>query len=260
MILPKRTMNCRFRRYGTPGCRTKTINEMFKICPYAVVLTLGATLVGCSKHTPVSTPAYAATGDAAPAVVVPKITPSPVKTYDGPFGLAAGISLSELRAMGFEGDESAPGVFRGKPPKPFSDPGDYVVMASPKAGLCRIRATFDVNNINGAGDQLKSKVDRLAETMQIKYGTPSDKVDFIARDVYRRNPEFWMMGLKEDSVMYGYDWIAGKTQQPMPKGLSSIEIVATALNSSSGLAAVHYNFDNSTECMAELKEQKSSAL
>jgi len=221
---------------------------------------LGANVVGCGKQTPVSAPASAATADAALANAGSKTPPPSAKTYDGPFGLAAGILPSELIAMGFVETESAPGVFRGKPPKPFSDPGEYVVLASPKAGLCRIRATFDVNNINGAGDQIKSKVDRLAETMQIKYGIHSHKVDFIARDVYRRNPEFWMMGLKEDSVMYGYDWTAGKTQQPMPKGLSNIEIVATALDSSSGLAAIHYNFDNRTECMKELNAQKSSAL
>ncbi|WP_143054621.1 hypothetical protein [Massilia timonae] len=240
---------------------TIDLSQMHKNFPLAVFALLGASLVACSKQEPsTAAPPSAEAPNAAPASQPQKAPPAAAKIYDGPFGLAAGISAAELKAIGFEEVDSAPGIYRGKPPKPFSDPGEYVVLAAPKAGLCRIRATFDVNNVNGAGDQIRSKVDQLAETMQIKYGKHSDKVNYISRDVYRRNPEFWMMGLKEESVMYGFDWTAGKTQQPMPQGLSNIEIVAVALDGSSGMAAIHYNFDNRDECMKELKEQKSSAL
>jgi hypothetical protein len=214
-------------------------------------------LTGCQKN---QTEAQKAEPTAAPnaAVVAPPL--EKVKSYGGPFGLAAKMSVDELKKIGFTEIESSPGLMAGKPPKPLNEPGDYIVVATPKAGLCRIRATFDVDNVNGSGDQIKTKVDRLAEAMKLKYGKYSEKVVHISQDVYRRNPEFWMMGLKEESIIYAYDWTTGKTEQPMPSGLANIEIVANALSMDKGYAAISYTFDNRDECMDEVARLKAANL
>ncbi|MBD8725734.1 hypothetical protein IFT43_20430 [Oxalobacteraceae sp. CFBP 13708] len=229
------------------------------IVSHAFLLAVMALASGCDKsaQSDMTKSTVATPGAEAPPIIESKIAK---KSYDGPFGLAAGISVAELKSMGFEESEVTPGVLRGTPPKPFSEPGEYAIVATPEAGLCRIRATFDVATVNGAGDQIKAKVDQLAETLQLKYGKHSTKIDYISRDVYRRNAEFWMMALREDSVVYAYDWSSGKTEQAMPNRLANIEVVANAIDSSSGFAAINYNFDNREACMTEAKKLKAANL
>lgn len=137
---------------------------------------------------------------------------------------------------------------------------DYHLVATPSAGLCRIRATVDVNVVNGTGDQLKAKVDELAEMMKIKYGKHSRLIDFAMQDVYRRNPQYWMLGLTEESVLYAYDWSAGKTEQPLPDGLDNIEVSANATSTSAGYAAIQYTYKNFKDCTTEMKKQRAANL
>lgn len=225
----------------------------------AVGTVAALTLLGCQKQT------TSPTAETPAPTAQPEKSKNPteakaIKTYDGPFGLTARMTGEELKTLGFVEVEGSPGLFKGTPPRPLGEPGDYYVVATPKAGLCRIRASYDVNTVNGEGDQIKEKVDQLAEAMSVKYGRHSTKINHISQDVYRRNPEFWMMALREDSVVYAYDWTAGKTEQPMPDGLENVEIVANALTLSSGYAAISYSFDNRKQCMDELKKLKSSNL
>lgn len=187
--------------------------------------------------------------------------PTPaVKKYDGPFGLAAGISPADLKNLGFVESDAAPGVFTGKPPKPLDGADSYFVMATPTTGVCRIRATVDVDTVNGSGDQLKAKADQLAETMGTKYGKHSSKVTYIGEDVYKRNPQYWMLGLKEESVMYAYDWSAGKTEKSLPDGLANIEVSANATSTSQGYIAIQYTYGNFSQCQGERKQQQATSL
>lgn len=233
--------------------------KMPKLFFFIIVLAAAAGVTGCKKQPLESSTQGGGASSAGQQTETLKQVDKPA-SYDGPFGLAAKISVADLKKMGFKEVETHPGLFEGKPPKPLSEPGDYLVVATPDAGVCRIRASFDIDNVNGSGDQLKAKVDRFAETMRMKYGKHSEKINYISQDVYKRNPEYWMMGLKEESVVYAYDWTAGKTEQPLPAGLSNVEIVATALSLSKGYAAINYTFDNKDQCMDEIDKAKAANL
>jgi len=137
---------------------------------------------------------------------------------------------------------------------------EYVVLATPKAGVCRVQARANVSVANLAGDQIKQKVDQLAEVMAVKYGPHSNKTDLVSQDVYRRNPQYWMMALAEDSVTYSYGWSAGKTKQPLPADLDNIEISAGAGSTSSGWAAIQYTFKNFDACLKEEQQRKAANL
>jgi hypothetical protein len=223
------------------------------------VAAVGAALWGCQKQ-----PSQPVQDKSAASKVETQATPQAAslanKTYDGPFGLTGQLSVAELERLGFKAVAHAPGIYIGTPPKPLQGADSYAVFATPKEGTCRIRARVPVAVVNGSGDQLKAETDRLAEAMQLKYGKYTEKVDYIKQDVYRRNPEFWMMGLKEESVLYAYDWSAGKTEKPLPDSLENIEISADTSALHSGYVSVQYTYKNFEACHKESQTRKADNL
>lgn len=228
-----------------------------KLVPCFAILCVA--LIGCNKQG-----ASTAAAGQQPSETSSKPKAEPValaaKTYDGPFGLAGAMSVAELERMGFKSMSEAPNLYIGKPPKPFADAENYAVLATPKTGVCRIMTRVSVPVVNGSGDQLKEKTDQLAETMAVKYGKYSEKVDYIKQDVYRRNPQFWLMGLREDSVVYAYDWSAGKTTKPLPGDLENIEIVAESSSTDSGEVVIKYTFANFKDCRKDMQAKKADNL
>ncbi|WUR15680.1 hypothetical protein E7V67_011425 [[Empedobacter] haloabium] len=179
---------------------------------------------------------------------------------NGPFGLAGGMSIAELSQLGFKESETSPNVFVGKPPKPLDGITDYSVFATPTAGVCRIRANHDVDLVNDSGDQLRTKVDQYAELMSVKYGKYSTKVNYTGREVYRNNPQFWMMALKEESVFYAYDWSTKKLETPLPDKMANIEVAANAISTSKGYVSIQYTYDNFEVCREEMKKKSATNL
>lgn len=96
--------------------------------------------------------------------------------------------------------------------------------------------------------------------MAIKYGKHTKKFDYSSKDVYKKNPEYWMVGLKEESVVYGYDWSEGKTEQPLPEDLDNIEINTHASTTMSGFISINYTYKNFKECATALKKQQANSL
>jgi len=225
-----------------------------------IIAAACAALIGCQKQQAQSSSQQASAGATSSTLAAPSNIPASAKTYDGPFGLAGAISVAELERLGFKDAGRASNLYFGKPPKPLSDAGTYAVLATPAAGACRIMAHVDVKVVNGSGDQLKEKTDQLAELMAVKYGKHSDKVDYVKEDVYRRNRQFWMMGLKEESILYAYDWSAGKTEKPLPVDLENIEVAADTDSISSGYVAIKYTFKNFPACRKEIDARKANSL
>lgn len=232
-----------------------------------LILTSAAVLSssGCGKQeSGATTPRLATVAPSQTEAAVP-VHPqraAPIKTYDGPFGLAMGIPPSELvGSFQFKQPTSdSPNVYEGQPPKAVDGFDTYYVFATNEQGICRIMAVEDVGVVNDSGMQLKEKVDELAETLGLKYGKHTKKYDFSTQDVYRRNPEFWMMGLREGAVAYAYDWESGKNNLLLPNDISSIEVSANSTRSNSGWVRVMYVFKNSLKCDVQIKKRKSSNL
>jgi hypothetical protein len=225
-----------------------------------IVAAIGVALSGCQKQQAQATSGQEKSGAKTSTQATPTQVALPTKPHDGPFGLAGSLPVAELERMGFKLGGGSPSLYFGKPPKPLQDADSYAVVATPTAGVCRIMAHIEVPVVNGSGDQLKEKADRLADAMQVKYGKYSEKVNYIKQDVYRRNPEYWMLGLKEESVLYAYDWSSGKTEKPLPGDLDNIEIAADTTRLDSGYVSIKYTFKNFGECRKEMEARKADSL
>lgn len=240
------------------------IDPMSKLHAIALLLAACSLVSGCQKPTG----SASAASSAAPAAPLGKTTatpaaPAPVvasKTYDGPFGLAASMPVAELTRLDFKPMESNSTIYTGIAPKPMEGIDDYAVLATPETGVCRIMANTNISVVNGSGDQIKERVDQLAELVATKYGKHSSKIDFVGEDVYRRNPEYWMMALKEDSAVYGYTWKTGKTATALPEDVDRIEISAGAVRTDGGWAQIRYTFKNIDACNSDNKKRKAASL
>lgn len=186
----------------------------------------------------------------------------PAKTYDGPLGLAMGISIEELsgKVASAKKSESNPNFYTITPPKSVPGFDRFHVLATKEDGVCKIIAVSEVNVVNSTGDQIKSRVNEIAEMVELKYGKPNKKYDFAGQDVYRRNSQFFMMALTEAAVTYGFDWINMKNNATLPNELIEINVFANASKMSEGWVTLDYVFSNFKSCQANIKKMKSSNL
>jgi hypothetical protein len=182
------------------------------------------------------------------------------KVYDGPFGLAMGITQTELISMGFKQDEEQSWIFTGTPPGASDLFSHYSVASTKQGGLFVIIAATDDFTVNGSGEQVKSKVTEIADLLSQKYGKYSFKVNSANDDMFIRNPDMWFIGLKDKSVKYAYIWQAGHKGTTLPNEIIYIHVEALANRDSSGYARVKYNFSNEDSCLKEIKSIKSSKL
>lgn len=185
-----------------------------------------------------------------------------IKTYDGPFGLAMGIGVDELLGEVASGiiSKSDPNTYIIRPPKLVPGFDRYYAVATKEDGVCKIIAISEVNVVNKAGDQLKSRVDEIAEMVRLKYGKSRKKYDFARQDVYRRNPDFFMMALREEAVIYGFDWVAQANNAMLTNDIEEINIFANASEMSAGWVSLEYIFKNFKSCQANIKKAKSTNL
>lgn len=219
-------------------------------------------LVGCNKS---DAPNKNLGSDVVPSTTASiAIQPEapPLKTYEGPLGLAMGVPVDvmvgQLKFTPSNADN--PNIYSGTPPKPAPGFDSYFVLATKEQGVCRIGAIAPVDVVNGSGDQIKSETDRIAEMVEMKYGKPTKKYDLALEDVYQRNPEFFMLGLKEDSVTYSYSWVQHPGTATFPNDLAEIEVTAMAVELNKGWVRLLYTFTNDKACNVEVKKQKSSNL
>ena len=183
------------------------------------------------------------------------------KTYDGPFGLAMGISVAELQGdYGFKRDRKKLGYFEGQPPKPVNGMDSYFAVATKGQGVCKIGATVIVEITNDFGDQIKAEADRVAELVQLKYGKYTEKVDYIKDDDHKGRSDFWTYDLEKQLNAYSYHWGGGKKGIALPNNIKSIEVASVATALSKGYILVSYEFNNFGDCLTEIKKQNSSNL
>jgi hypothetical protein len=163
----------------------------------AIATASSLCLASCSQGEPT-----AAAGNQA---AIPSSQPSQAQSPlgDGPFGLSMGAAVDSLQ--GFTPGER-PHIYRtSSPPKAHPDFSEVVVVAYPGAGICLIRGVGANIPNDGAGLNIRSKVDELARALQTRYG-PGRKVNTCAGSDVACEEQFWMMTLSQNERTYAHVW------------------------------------------------------
>ncbi|MFZ6779891.1 hypothetical protein ACO0LD_23910 [Undibacterium sp. Ji83W] len=167
------------------------------------------------------------------------------------------ISETELASkLGFVKSTKAKHLFEGQPPIPVDEFSDYYAVTAPISGICKVGASRTITAVSGTGEQIKAAADRIAQALEQQYGKASLKKDKVKTDIYTRRPQFWMVGLKEGSVSYGYLWANGKTERELPNNILNIIVFAHAKAINRGEVGVSYEFANYADCQKEWSKEK----
>ncbi|MFZ6709501.1 hypothetical protein [Undibacterium sp. TC9W] len=246
-------------------------NKLHHLCIIALLMTT-ASLVACKKTANANANTAASSVAEQPASVLASTIETstaaeampdaaPASTESGPFGLAMAISETELTSkFGFIKSSKAKHLFEGQPPIPVTDFSDYYAVTAPISGICKVGASRTITAVSGTGEQIKAAADRIAQVLEQQYGKPSLKKDKVKTDIYNRRPQFWMVGLKEGSVSYGYLWANGKTERELPDNILNIIVFAQAHAINRGEVGVSYEFANYADCQKEWRLEKGRKL
>jgi len=174
----------------------------------------------------------------------------------GPFGLGMGMTTADFDTAL---EEIAPGKYRiASVPKPHSAFEVYILQITPKNGLSWIKAIGKAIQTSVYGIELKSAFDSMKTKLAATYGK-NQLSDFLMRDSIWNEPRDWMQSIlnKERILMALWEPAHGST---LGDSLSSIALVAGAIDTTSGYMAIEYSFENIQAGETELAALEDEAL
>jgi hypothetical protein len=180
----------------------------------------------------------------------------------GPFGLQMGLTkqnVEDMTGVTLTAIPNSLNIYTTEVvPKTYNAFETYILLISPKVGLCRIRALSGDINTDSYGLALKSKVKDIAESLTANYGK-GKATDVLLPGSLWKEPGDWMIGLLKKERYFGFDW-EEKKDKPFKNDLQGIMLEATAVNSGIGSVYLQYDFKNVDECIKEANDKENSAL
>lgn len=127
----------------------------------------------------------------------------------GPFGLQMGLTkqnVEDMTGVTLTAIPNSLNIYTTEVvPKTYNAFETYILLISPKVGLCRIRALSGDINTDSYGLALKSKVKDIAESLTANYGK-GKATDVLLPGSLWKEPGDWMIGLLKKERYFGFDW------------------------------------------------------
>lgn len=177
-----------------------------------------------------------------------------------PFGFHMGMSLAELRkTVPLVADSTSSYLFSTTTaPKPNSQFESYLLVVSPKYGLCKLSAIGTNVSTDGYGMEVKQRFSDIKAALTDKYG-PSKSYDFLhAGSIWDENQD-WMMGIAEHERDMVTFWDSDE-HSTLPSNLTAIELQAHALSAHIGYVNVAYQANTGAACLKEMKAANNSTF
>ena len=185
------------------------------------------------------------------------------KKWDGPFGLAMGLTPEQIKASGtsLTAIPQIPGLMKSSgAPSPNSSFNEYLYLfgSGTDSGLCKVVASTPTISANPFGDQIKDTFHELSKALTEKYGKP-ETLQFVKRGSLWTDPNDWMMGLSKEERHHASYWTLAKLGN-LPNSISSIGLSAKAESPNKGYVSLSYEFSNFEACQEARKKSKNSSL
>jgi len=191
-------------------------------------------------------------------VTVPPAKVQPATPGQGPFGLEAGMTLAQVKALVGNLTLKGDNIYRtATVPHPYALFETYSLIIDPELGLQKISAVSVDISCNSFGDQLKDKFSILKESLMKVYGDGKHFNYLKAGSIWHENNE-WMMGIlkKERNLISFWD----KENATMKHNISGITLEANAINMSTGYILLSYQFDRFEDVLEKHKAATDNAL
>lgn len=177
-----------------------------------------------------------------------------------PFGLQMGTPVSQLQRMpGFQrASATSTDVYLLTPPTPNPEFEQYMVLATPQAGLCKVVALGRTYRADSYGDTLRSRFGNLQRLLTERYGQP-EVYDFVKRDSIWREPRDFAMGLRMNERYLDAFWVREDLPR-LPNDLESIALTGKGLSSTETYLTLSYEFMNMEACQREVRARGGQGL
>lgn len=176
----------------------------------------------------------------------------------GPFGIEMGMTLQQIESLSGAAAKEFGIGYEIQPPKVHPSFDVYVALISPTLGVYKIVAFGKSKTVSSFGTELKSDFDKIRKQIEVVYG-PSKVFDFLKYGSIWKEPNDWMMGLKQKERTLVAFW-DDETGADMSSTVANIMLEANATSSSSGYLSLSYEFDNAQVAFDEREASESSVF
>ncbi|HEV2596443.1 MAG TPA: hypothetical protein VGU01_14725 [Sphingomicrobium sp.] len=150
-----------------------------------------------------------------------------------PFGIEIFSHKESLQIESDYGGEK----YAVKAPRPHPSFENYITQVSDTFGVVWVKALAPPTSIDAYGNSLRTAVDKIAEQVNLKYGSP-EKTDFLLHGAMWDEPQYWMNALQEGQRYYSYVW--KRPQNQLEQDLESIFVGAAAFGGGQGGVIIEY--------------------
>jgi hypothetical protein len=150
-----------------------------------------------------------------------------------PFGIEIFSHKDSLEIESDYGGEK----FAVKAPRPHPSFQDYIAQVSDTLGVVWVKALAAPTPVDAYGNSLRVAVDKIAEQVSLKYGTP-EKTDILLHGALWDEPQYWMNALQEGQRYYSYVWKRPRNQ--LEEDLESVFVGAATFGGGQGGVIIEY--------------------
>lgn len=122
-------------------------------------------------------------------------------------------------------------------PRPHPSFQDYYVQASDNLGVVWVKAIGPSEAVDAYGNALRVNVDRVAEQVGRKYGTP-EKTDVLLPGAMWDEPQYWMNALEDGQRFYSYTW--KRPRNELDDDLETVFVGASSFGGGQGGVIIEY--------------------
>ena len=177
-------------------------------------------------------------------------------SFAGPFGLDMGTPIDQIDR---DASQASPYVYTTtNVPNPHSAFELYAIKASPRNGLCWVKAIGKDISTSSYGVELKSAFNDMKAALENTYG-PNDLTDILLPGSIWDEPNDFMMSLvqKERYLMAIWEEEHGSS---LKDNIVSIGLIASPNGTSDGYISIEYSFSNKEACDSEINSMEDSVL
>ena len=175
---------------------------------------------------------------------------------EAPFGLKVGMTLAEAKKINGNAELLDKNSYSFKKvPIPYKGFDDYLMVITPKSGLCKVIGFGKPITTSAYGDGVKSEFATLKESLIKKYGKPEGDYDFLRAGSIWKSPSEWMMSLYRGERILTAGWEPNEEN-----GVKNIMLKARATGRSTGMVTLSYELSNIDACQSEKEDVDTKGL
>jgi hypothetical protein len=171
-----------------------------------------------------------------------------------PFGVDKGTPAAQLRVL----RKVTQFDYLITPKTLHADFESYAVLATPKAGVCKVWANGFVQLEDTTGSKARVVFDRVGAQLTQKYGA-SKLTDTLLPTSIWKQPMEWTLSVSKHERTYKKTWLKDQ-HADWNNGLQAVTLQIAAVNGNKSYTTVMFEYDNVSECQAEIKAAGVGAL